>query len=125
MSVTAFQRRRRVQAALEVAKKQQDETPEVKPIDKMTIAELKIYAEQNVIDLGEAKKKDDILAVIQAAQSKNEDEVQSQAEQEKQLKELQEKATDLGIEDVENKDIETLTSEIAAIESKDGDSDAE
>lgn len=124
MSVTAFQRRRRVQAALEVAKKQQDETPEVKPIDKMTIAELKSYAEQNAIDLGDASKRADILAVIQAVQSKNGEEVQQQAEKEKQLKEHQEKATALGIEDVENKDIETLTSEIAAIELKGGDGDA-
>ena len=63
MSATAFQRMRREQAAEEAAKKLQKE----KPIDKMTIAELKVYADDHNIDLGEAAKKDDILAAIQVA----------------------------------------------------------
>lgn len=37
-----------------------------KPVEKMTVAELKSHADKNQIDLGEATKKDDILAVIQA-----------------------------------------------------------
>ncbi|ATO50140.1 hypothetical protein P4V86_19410 [Brevibacillus laterosporus] len=42
---------------------------EEKSIDKMTVAELKEYAIQHDIDLGEATKKDDILAVIKGAES--------------------------------------------------------
>lgn len=37
-----------------------------KPVDKMKIDELKAHAEKLEIDLGDATKKDDILAVIQA-----------------------------------------------------------
>lgn len=37
----------------------------VKPLDKMSIAELKAYAEQNQIELGGATKKDEILAIIE------------------------------------------------------------
>lgn len=40
--------------------------PEDKPVDKMKVDELKAYAETHQIDLGDASKKDDILAVIQA-----------------------------------------------------------
>jgi hypothetical protein len=42
--------------------------PEVveKPVDKMTVAELKAYAEKLEIDLGTATSKPDILAVVQA-----------------------------------------------------------
>lgn len=40
---------------------------EPKSLDKMNLNELKAYAEENGIDLGEATKKDDILAVIKAA----------------------------------------------------------
>ncbi|WP_324699792.1 hypothetical protein [Novosphingobium sp. RL4] len=36
-------------------------------ISKMTMAELKVFAETNGIDLGEATKKDDILAAIELA----------------------------------------------------------
>ncbi|KMS59982.1 hypothetical protein V474_07745 [Novosphingobium barchaimii LL02] len=36
-------------------------------ITKMTVAELKTFAETNGIDLGEATKKDDILAAIELA----------------------------------------------------------
>lgn len=39
-----------------------------KPWDKMTVAELKAYAAEHKIDLGEATKRDDILAVIAAAE---------------------------------------------------------
>ena len=42
--------------------------PEPKPIDKMTIEELKAYAVENSIDLGEAEKKADILKVIKEHQ---------------------------------------------------------
>ncbi|MCR8983270.1 hypothetical protein [Brevibacillus laterosporus] len=42
---------------------------EEKSLDKMTVAELKEYAIQHEIDLGEATKKDDILAVIKGAES--------------------------------------------------------
>lgn len=37
-----------------------------KPLDKMKLDELKAHAEKLEIDLGDATKKDDILAVIQA-----------------------------------------------------------
>ncbi len=39
-----------------------------KPVDKMTVPELKAYAELHEIDLGDANKKPEILAAIQAAQ---------------------------------------------------------
>ena len=39
------------------------------PMKKMTVDELKEYAAQNGIDLGEATKKADILAAIQAAET--------------------------------------------------------
>lgn len=38
-----------------------------KPIDKMTVAELKEYAELHNIELGEASKKEEILEVIKLA----------------------------------------------------------
>lgn len=38
------------------------------PIDKMTVPQLKEYAAEKKIDLGEATKKEDILKVIQDAQ---------------------------------------------------------
>lgn len=38
-----------------------------KTIEEMTVAELKDYAMQNDIDLGDAKKRDEILEVIQSA----------------------------------------------------------
>ncbi|SDJ76580.1 hypothetical protein [Paenibacillus naphthalenovorans] len=38
-----------------------------KPIERMTVAELKEYADQNSINLGDATKKDDILMLIQAS----------------------------------------------------------
>ena len=43
-------------------------------LDSMTVAELKEYAEENGIDLGEAKKKAAILAVIMAASESKPDE---------------------------------------------------
>lgn len=42
----------------------EDEAP---AIDKMTVAELKEFAEANGIDLGDATKKDDILSAIELA----------------------------------------------------------
>lgn len=40
-----------------------------KPVGEMTVEELKVYAVEHNIDLTGASKKDDILAVIQAAQA--------------------------------------------------------
>jgi predicted NUDIX family NTP pyrophosphohydrolase len=40
-----------------------------KPVEKMTVPELKQYAEEKQIDLGDATKKDEILAAIQAAET--------------------------------------------------------
>lgn len=42
--------------------------PEVEGIESLTIAELRAFAEENEIDLGDAKRKGDILAAIQLAQ---------------------------------------------------------
>lgn len=39
-----------------------------KNVGEMTVSELKEYATENDIDLGEAKKRDDILTVIQASE---------------------------------------------------------
>lgn len=44
-----------------------DENESPKPVEKMTVAELKDYAAENEIDLGEAAKKEDILQLILAA----------------------------------------------------------
>lgn len=41
------------------------------PLDSLTVQELKAYAEDHSIDLGEAKKKAEILAAIEAAQDVN------------------------------------------------------
>lgn len=60
MSATAFQRKRREIAAREAAEKTKAE----KPLEKMTVKELKEYAKSNGIELGEASKKDEILAVL-------------------------------------------------------------
>ncbi|MCC3381904.1 hypothetical protein ACFQ5D_17895 [Paenibacillus farraposensis] len=43
------------------------EVPGETDINKMNMAQLKDYAEQNSIDLGEAAKKDEILEKIKAA----------------------------------------------------------
>lgn len=45
----------------------QDEVGDEKTLDDMKVDELKAYADGHNIDLGEATKKADILAVIQAA----------------------------------------------------------
>ena len=45
------------------------EDEEVKPLDKMNVEELKAYAAENDIDLGEAKKKAEILEAIHAAEN--------------------------------------------------------
>lgn len=42
-----------------------------KTIDEMTVAELKSHAELNEIELGDAKKRDDILEVIKTHLEKN------------------------------------------------------
>lgn len=43
----------------------EEDAIEPKTVEEMTITELKEYAAENDIDLGDAKKKDDILAAIQ------------------------------------------------------------
>lgn len=43
---------------------------DAKPLDRMTVDELKAYAAEHNIDLGEAAKKADILEVIQKAEAK-------------------------------------------------------
>lgn len=43
---------------------------DVKPIDEMKVDELKAYAAEHNIDLGEAKNKADILKTIQEAEAK-------------------------------------------------------
>lgn len=53
----------------QISEESQEPEVEEKSIDKMTVAELKEYANQHEIDLGEATKKDDILAVIKGAES--------------------------------------------------------
>ena len=45
------------------------EQPEAKPVSKMTVAELTEFAEAEGIDLGEATKKADILAVIEGGKA--------------------------------------------------------
>ena len=42
---------------------------DAKPLDKMKVDELKAYAAENNIDLGEATKKADILKIIQEAEA--------------------------------------------------------
>ncbi|WP_438435412.1 DUF7210 family protein [Gorillibacterium sp. sgz500922] len=45
-----------------------DETPAAdKAVDDMTVAELKAYAKAQGIDLGDATKKEEILAAVKAA----------------------------------------------------------
>jgi len=43
--------------------------PQSKPLEAMTSNELKAYAEANDIDLGAAKRRDDVLAAIRAAET--------------------------------------------------------
>ena len=45
------------------------EAPAIDPLDKMKVDELKDYAAEKDIDLGEATKKAEILAVIRAAEA--------------------------------------------------------
>lgn len=58
MGLAAFNRSRRI-AAEKLAEEQEE-----KPLDKMKVEELKEYAVTHDIDLGEATKKPEILAVI-------------------------------------------------------------
>lgn len=44
------------------------EAPAVKSLDDMTVAEMKKFAAENGIDLGDATKKDDVRAAIDLAQ---------------------------------------------------------
>ncbi len=66
MGLSAFQRRRRELAAKQAAEEAAKKAAETKSIDEMTVAELKQYAADNKIDLGNAAKKAEILAVIVA-----------------------------------------------------------
>lgn len=105
MGLTGFQRRRRELAAKEAAAREAAEkeaASKSKTIDEMTVPELKQYATDNEIDLGAAKKKADILEIIR-------DWVQGQ-----ETLKLRDQAVALGIENVEEKDLDTLTAEIAA-----------
>lgn len=69
-NVTGFQRRRRVLAAKQTAAEEAaKQTVENKPIEEMTVAELKQYAADNGIDLSGATKKAEILTAIQSAQN--------------------------------------------------------
>lgn len=45
--------------------------PAEKPLEKRSVADLKAYADENGIDLGEATKKADVLAAILAADPQN------------------------------------------------------
>lgn len=66
-NVTGFQRRRRELAAKQTAVEEgAKQTVENKPIEEMTVAELKQYAADNGIDLSGATKKADILTAIQS-----------------------------------------------------------
>lgn len=47
------------------------EAAEKADVSKLTVKELRAYAKANDIDLADAKKKADILAVVQTAESKN------------------------------------------------------
>lgn len=47
------------------------------PIEKMTVSQLKDYAKQNNIELGEATKKEDILQAIQQQGQNDEDNQQN------------------------------------------------
>jgi hypothetical protein len=72
MSVTAFNRMRRV--AAEKAAEQKPEKPqEEKPINKMTVAELEAFAEQNKIELPEKYNKAELLAIIEKALEKRQE----------------------------------------------------
>lgn len=44
-----------------------------KPVEEMTVPELKEYAVENSIDLGDAKKRDEILEAIQLAEKDSQD----------------------------------------------------
>lgn len=64
-----------IAADTEVSKAQEDQDasvqqePKETDIEKMKVAELKEYAEEKGIDLGEATKKDEILEVIKEAEA--------------------------------------------------------
>lgn len=49
----------------------EDETAD---LSKLTVAELKIYAEENGVDVGDVTKKADILAAIETGSTETEDE---------------------------------------------------
>ncbi len=49
------------------------EAPALDSLDKMKVDELRDYAKEKGVDLGEAAKKADILSLIQAAEAKNDE----------------------------------------------------
>lgn len=66
MSATAFQRMRR-----EAAKKEIVNSPEIeKELSKMTVEELKEYAQEKNIDIGKATSQSGILEKIKMVQDK-------------------------------------------------------
>lgn len=65
MGLAAFNRMRRLEAE-KLAEQTQEGKPETKPLDDMKVTELQEYAKAKNIDLGEATKKAEILAAIQA-----------------------------------------------------------
>lgn len=79
------------------------------------LGEIELNAEQaeRLLSLAVIKVKEDTEA---EAQAKAEAEAKKKAE--KELKQLRDKATKLGIEGVADKDIDTLVAEIAAVEQK-------
>lgn len=122
MSATAFQRLRREQAAQAAAavKEAAEQKAVTKPLEEMTIPELRKYASAESIDLGKAAKKNNIVAVIKEAEAAAEAaRVTAKAEAanlaaEAELQALRAQAAELEIEDVEIKDTEALQAEIAS-----------
>lgn len=55
----------------EQPEQEREDQEEIAILDGMTVAQLKAYAKENGIDLGEAKKKADILAVIKNAKGQD------------------------------------------------------
>ncbi|MFD1203586.1 Rho termination factor N-terminal domain-containing protein [Sporosarcina contaminans] len=59
----------------------EEDTFEPKTVEEMTVSELKEYAAEHDIDLGEAKKKDDILAAILQSEQEQENDPGSDFEE--------------------------------------------
>lgn len=59
--------------ALDAPEAEAETEPEAEGIGTLTIAELRAFAEENGIDLGDAKRKGDIIAAIELAQETTEE----------------------------------------------------